>query len=175
MDRPWVADTDFLHWSKFPPFRELHAEVVRHGGRCPCESLHLSALLTRLGLGRVMGGTEGCVQPGRAPAFGFACEGMQAALATDACHVCLLLTAVVALLRECVVLVTQAPCSRTARPPSPPARRSAGLALPRVHALEGAVLPDWLGVPPHNRWLLLPGLQPVSSRARSWQCGWPEP
>ncbi|KAL4449372.1 hypothetical protein ABPG77_007016 [Micractinium sp. CCAP 211/92] len=34
------ADTDFLHWSKFPPFRELHAEVVRHGGRCPSLAGH---------------------------------------------------------------------------------------------------------------------------------------
>jgi hypothetical protein len=31
------ADTDFQHWSKFPPFRHIHAEVVRHGGRCPSE------------------------------------------------------------------------------------------------------------------------------------------
>ncbi|KAL4448146.1 hypothetical protein ABPG75_005365 [Micractinium tetrahymenae] len=34
------ADTDFLHWSKFPPFRELHAEVVKHGGRCPSLAAH---------------------------------------------------------------------------------------------------------------------------------------
>ena len=31
------ADTDFLHWSKFVPFRQLRAEVVRNGGRCPGE------------------------------------------------------------------------------------------------------------------------------------------
>ncbi|EFN56463.1 hypothetical protein CHLNCDRAFT_22436, partial [Chlorella variabilis] len=34
------ADTDFLHWSKFGPFRQLHAQVVRHGGRCPALAAH---------------------------------------------------------------------------------------------------------------------------------------
>ena len=32
------ADTDFRHWSKFESFRELHGEVARNAGRCPCES-----------------------------------------------------------------------------------------------------------------------------------------
>lgn len=32
------TDTDFTHWSRLPGFGRLHTEVVRHGGRCPCES-----------------------------------------------------------------------------------------------------------------------------------------
>ncbi len=31
------TDTDFMHWSRLPGFGKLHTEVVRHGGRCPCE------------------------------------------------------------------------------------------------------------------------------------------
>lgn len=34
------ADTDFKHWSKFEPFQKIHAEVVKHGGRCPSLASH---------------------------------------------------------------------------------------------------------------------------------------
>lgn len=46
------SDTDFFHWSQFDSFKGLHAEVVRHGGRCPCERVLRWAMRAALRRGR---------------------------------------------------------------------------------------------------------------------------